>query len=155
MEMEFYKEYMSKDAEILLFGVGSIASECREAVNLLREEGLKVGLISLKLYRPFPVNHLRKAFSKCQTVVVFDRDIGYGYEGILAYELKAAMYAADNHPLITGYIVGLGGRDVDADQIMKGVHDVVNEPDKEALQKNTHTRYLGLKLADLGYKEDE
>ena len=64
---------------------------------------------------------MREAFSSCQTVVVFDRDVGYGYEGILCYELKAALYGAANQPFIKGYIVGLGGRDVTPEQLRFGI----------------------------------
>ena len=103
-----YKGYRHEDASILLFAVGAVASECRNIVDELREDGIAIGLISLKVFRPFPVRYMREAFSSCQTVVVFDRDVGYGYEGILCYELKAALYGAANQPFIKGYIVGLG-----------------------------------------------
>jgi pyruvate/2-oxoacid:ferredoxin oxidoreductase alpha subunit len=145
-----YKGYMNEDAEILIFAVSSIASEARLAIDQLRKQGIKIGLISLKVFRPFPVLHLREAFKSCSTIVVFDRDVGYGYEGILAYELKAAMYGSNNHPYIKGFIVGLGGRDVVTDNLVYGVNKTL----EFAKEKNydPRTEFIGGKLEDLGFK---
>ncbi|GAH14463.1 unnamed protein product, partial [marine sediment metagenome] len=148
-----YKAYKADDAEILIFAVASVASESRGVVDRLREEGLKIGLISLKLFRPFPVKYLREAFSKAKLVVVFDRDIGYGYEGILSYELKAALYPSENRPVIRGFIVGLGGRDITPEDLIGGVKKAVSEKDDRNVQMATHTDFIGLKLDQLGFKK--
>ncbi len=150
-----YKAYKAEDAEVLMFGVGSVASESRCAVDELRKQGLKVGLISLKLYRPFPVVHLRKAFEQCKLVVVFDRDIGYGFEGILAYELKAALYPLEKRPIVRGFIVGLGGRNITHDELAQGVMKAIEEKDDREIQLDPRTDYIGLKLNELGFKEEE
>ncbi|MHA1519909.1 MAG: pyruvate ferredoxin oxidoreductase [Promethearchaeota archaeon] len=150
-----YKPYQADDAEVLMFAVGSVASESRGVVDSLRIEGLKVGLISLKLYRPFPIEYLRKAFSKVKLVVVFDRDVGYGVEGILCAELKTALYAADHRPKIRGFIVGLGGRDITADQLIDGVKLAIQEQDSREVEKNTHVEFIGLHLEELGFKKEE
>lgn len=150
-----YKPYKADDAEVLIFAVASVASESRGVVDKLREEGLKVGLISLKLYRPFPIKHLREAFSKAKLVVVFDRDVGYGMEGILAAELKSALYAADHHPVIRGFIVGLGGRDITADQLIHGVKTAIAEKDNRAVQQDTHVDFIGVQLEGLGLKKED
>lgn len=150
-----YKPYMADDAEVLIFGVGSVASESRGVVDMLRAEGIKVGLISLKLYRPFPIAHLRKAFSKAKLVVVFDRDVGYGMEGILCSELKSALYASDHHPIIRGFIVGLGGRDITADQLVQGVKQAIADQDDRSIQTDTHVDYIGLQLDELGFKKED
>ena len=149
-----YKAYNAEDAEVLIFGVGSVASESRGVVDSLRKEGLKVGLISLKLFRPFPVKYLREAFSNAKLIVVFDRDVGYGYEGILSYELKAALYAANNHPEIRSFIVGLGGRDVTHDDLYNGVKKSIAEQGNHDIQANVHTEFIGTQLEELGYKKE-
>jgi len=107
----------------------------------------------LKLFRPFPVKHLREAFSKAKLVVVFDRDIGYGHEGILAYELKAALYPSEHRPIIRGFIVGLGGRDITPEDLIGGVKKAVSEKDDRNVQLATHTDFIGLKLDQLGFKK--
>ncbi|MBY9013282.1 MAG: hypothetical protein KGD70_12990, partial [Candidatus Lokiarchaeota archaeon] len=106
------------------------------------------GLVSLKLFRPFPVSQLRELFDEAKLVVVFDRDIGYGYEGVLSYELKAALYGLKQAPFIKGFIVGLGGRDVTDQHITKGVTKAIKESKKGFISHETD--FIGLKLDDLG-----
>jgi pyruvate/2-oxoacid:ferredoxin oxidoreductase alpha subunit len=146
-----YKPYMADDADMLIFAVGSVASESRVVVDELREKGMKIGLISLKVFRPFPVKHMREAFSKCKLAIVFDRDVGYGFEGILCYELKAALYDSDIHPKVKGYIVGLGGRDVTVEQLIGGVEQAIATQDQKS--DEIHTEFLGTQLEELGFKK--
>ncbi|MHA1820556.1 MAG: pyruvate ferredoxin oxidoreductase [Promethearchaeota archaeon] len=142
-----YKTYKMEDAKIAIFAVMSVAAEARLAVDRLREEGLKVGLVSLKTFRPFPVAELRKAFKDVEKVAVFDRDIGYGTEGVLSYELKAALYNSGVAPEIYGFIIGLGGRDIMHSQIMYGVKKVekMKEPNKGPIK----TDFIGIELEGL------
>ncbi len=142
------KEIETDDAEIIILAMGSVASQSRVAIKKLRSEGLKVGLISLKLFRPFPSEELRHFFKDKEKVIVFDRDIGYGYEGVLSYELKASLYSLKNRPHIKGFIVGLGGRDVKTEQIIAGIHKALNEF-KQGIFTNK-TEFLGLRLDELG-----
>ncbi|MHA1472443.1 MAG: pyruvate ferredoxin oxidoreductase, partial [Promethearchaeota archaeon] len=149
-----YKTYLTEDADILIFAMGSVASQARNAIGQFRKDGLKVGLVSLKLFRPFPVSHLRELFEETKLVAVFDRDIGYGYEGVLSYELKAALYGLKKSPFIKGFIVGLGGRDVTDQHIIQGVNRAINESEKGILSHKTD--FIGLQLDDLGdYDEKE
>jgi len=143
-----YKTYLTEDADILIFSMGSVASQARNIISKLRKDGLKVGLVSLKLFRPFPASQLRKLFKDTKLIVVFDRDIGYGYEGVLSYELKAALYGLKQSPFIKGFIVGLGGRDVTDQHIIKGVNKAINESEKGIISHETD--FIGLKLENLG-----
>ncbi|MBN1551445.1 pyruvate ferredoxin oxidoreductase [bacterium] len=145
-----YTSYKIEDADILIFGIGSVASQSRMAVDQLRSEGIKAGLISLKLFRPFPVKHLREIFTRVPLVVVFDRDVAYGYEGVLAYELKAALYPCQNRPIIRSYIVGLGGRNIPTDTLTKAVKRAIKEKDDSSVQLDPHTDFLDLDLDRLG-----
>jgi pyruvate/2-oxoacid:ferredoxin oxidoreductase alpha subunit len=149
-----YKTYLTEDAEIIIFAMGSVASQAWNVISQLRKDGLKVGLVSLKLFRPFPASYLRKLFKDEKLVVVFDRDIGYGYEGVLSYELKAALYGLKQAPFIKGYIVGLGGRDVTDQHIIKGVTKAIKESEKGIISHETD--FLGLRLDRLSeYDEEE
>jgi len=85
-----FKAIETKDAEIIVYAMGSVASQARVAIKKLRKDGIKVGLVSLKTFRPYPAKILREFFKDHRFVVVFDREIGYGYEGVLSYELKSA-----------------------------------------------------------------
>ena len=143
-----YKTIQTEDADTIIFAMGSVASQARVAFKKLRAEGLKIGIVSLKLFRPFPHEDLRDFFKDKENIIVFDRDIGYGYEGVLSYELKAALYGLKNKPNIKGFIVGLGGRDVKTKHIITGVHKALDEF-KQGFFTNK-TDFLGLNLDELG-----
>ena len=96
---------------------------------------------------------LRELFKETKIIVVFDRDVGYGYEGVLSYELKAALYRLKEAPFIKGYIVGLGGRDVTDQHIKKGVSKAIKESEKGKISYETD--FIGVKLGDLSDYDEE
>jgi pyruvate/2-oxoacid:ferredoxin oxidoreductase alpha subunit len=106
--------YRCEDAEIALVTSGTITSTARHVVNQWRERGEKLGLVKVKLFRPFPSEALRQSLAGIPRVAVLDRNVSPGHSGIFAEELRAALYdlPAGIRPRIDGYIVGLGGRDV-------------------------------------------
>ncbi len=110
-------EYLTEDAEVYLVGMGSMASEATTAADMLREEGIKAGVVGVRVFRPFPAQSLREAFQKARGIVIFEKGISYGYEGALCSDLKAALYRAERQAPIHNYIAGLGGRDVKAREI--------------------------------------
>ncbi|MFX0041790.1 MAG: pyruvate ferredoxin oxidoreductase [Candidatus Hodarchaeota archaeon] len=142
-----FKTLDTKDADTIIFAMGSVASQARIALKKLRIEGLKVGLVSLRLFRPFPAEELRDFFKDKENIIVFDRDIGYGYEGVLSYELKAALYGLKSRPNIKGFIAGLGGRDIKTEHIISGVYKAL-KAFKQGIFTNK-TDFLGLKLDEL------
>ncbi|MFW9937642.1 MAG: transketolase C-terminal domain-containing protein [Candidatus Thorarchaeota archaeon] len=155
-----FKAIETKDAEIIIYAMGSVASQARVAIKKLRKDGIKVGLVSLKTFRPYPAAILRNFFQDHQLIVVFDREIGYGYEGVLCYELKSALYRLKNSPFIKGFIVGLGGRDVTNQHIIDGVKKAIKEEKIGEISQNTE--FLGLRLNELEnydehkyFKEDD
>ena len=101
-----------EDAEIIFATAGTTVSTCRQAVDRLRADGQKVGLLKLKMFRPFPIGFCRQILSGKQKLAVVDRNCSFGASGIFAQELRSALYAAKSPPQIFGYIAGLGGRDV-------------------------------------------
>jgi len=110
-------EYRTEDAELLLAGMGSVASEATKAADILREEGIKAGVVGVRVFRPFPAQELRAAFAGARGIVIFEKGISYGYEGPLCSELKAALYRAERQAPVHNYIAGLGGRDVKAREL--------------------------------------
>jgi pyruvate/2-oxoacid:ferredoxin oxidoreductase alpha subunit len=148
-----YKAIQTEDADVIVFAMGSVASQSRVAIKKLRQNGEKVGLVSLKTFRPYPANILKEFFKEKQIIVVFDRDIGYGYEGVLSYELKSALYGLKTSPYIKGFIVGLGGRDVTTDHILEGIQKA---KDQEKTGEISHTtEFLGLRLSELKDYDEE
>jgi pyruvate/2-oxoacid:ferredoxin oxidoreductase alpha subunit len=147
-----YKMYKTEDADTVIFAMGSVASQSRNAIDKMRKDGLKIGLVSLKLFRPFPASELREYFKQFDNVIVFDRDIGYGHEGVLAYELKAALYGIENPPFIKGFVIGLGGRNVSDDQIIYGVKQGLKYAENREI--SSKTEFIGLKLDELDFLKE-
>jgi pyruvate/2-oxoacid:ferredoxin oxidoreductase alpha subunit len=100
------------DAEVILITTGTVTSTSRQVVAELREKGEKVGLLKIKLFRPFPVNMLRERTASAGKVAVIDRNFSFGASGIFAQEVKAALCNVPGHPPVYGYVAGLGGRDI-------------------------------------------
>ena len=110
-------EYRTDDADLILAGMGSIASEATVAADRLREEGIKAGVVGIRSYRPFPKADVRNAFRNAKGIAIFEKSISYGYEGGLCSDLKAAFYGTAIKAPIHNYIAGLGGRDVKAREL--------------------------------------
>jgi pyruvate/2-oxoacid:ferredoxin oxidoreductase alpha subunit len=104
--------YLTEDAEVLLVTVGTITGTARAFVDEARKDGKKVGLLKMKMFRPFPEEEVRQALKGSKRVVVLDRNISFGGEGIFCQELKAALYGMEPRPEVVGVVAGLGGLDV-------------------------------------------
>jgi pyruvate ferredoxin oxidoreductase alpha subunit len=105
--------YKAEGAETLLLTMGSFSQTAEIAIDKMREEGKKVGLVTLRLWRPFPFEELRKSVGDAQVLVVFDRCLSYGGTGgPFCSEVKSALYAEKKRPGIVSFVGGMGGRDV-------------------------------------------
>ncbi len=105
--------FMAEDAEILLLTMGSFSQTAEVAIEKMRGEGKKVGLVKLRLWRPFPFEELREALRDAQLLVVFDRCLSYGGTGgPVCGEIKAALYGEEKKPRVVSFVGGLGGRDI-------------------------------------------
>jgi pyruvate/2-oxoacid:ferredoxin oxidoreductase alpha subunit len=116
---------MLEDAEIVIVTAGSITSTARIAIKTLREKGCRVGLLKIRLFRPFPVEEIQQALIGKKKIAVIDRNISLGSGGIFCQELRAALVHAPDHPLVFSYIAGVGGTDVDPEAIEKVALDVM------------------------------
>jgi pyruvate/2-oxoacid:ferredoxin oxidoreductase alpha subunit len=127
--------FMLDDAEIVLITAGSITSTARVAIKSLREDGYKVGLLKIRLFRPFPYEAVRGALLGKKKAGVIDRNISLGSGGIFCQELRGALSGMLSKPLIYSYIAGIGGTDVDVETIRKVAFDVIKrtEPHDEAI----------------------
>ena len=118
---------MLDDAEIVIVTAGSITSTARVAIKALREKGDRVGLLKLRLFRPFPVEAIQQALIGKKKIAVIDRNISLGGGGIFCQELRAALVHSPDHPLIFSYIAGIGGTDVNPEVIEKIALDVMKK----------------------------
>jgi len=112
--------YRLEDADCALVAMGSLASECKVAVEALRRRGHSCGLLRVRSFRPFPAREMREYLSSLRTVMVIDRDVSFGMEGALYTEVKAALYG-HGEPSLYGLVTGLGGRDVPYDLIAENM----------------------------------
>ncbi len=99
---------MLEDAEIVIVTAGSITSTARITIKRLREQGHRVGLLKIRLFRPFPVEEIQQALVGKRKIAVIDRNISLGSGGIFCQELRAALVHSSDHPLTFSYIAGVG-----------------------------------------------
>ncbi|MFZ2445948.1 MAG: transketolase C-terminal domain-containing protein [Syntrophobacteraceae bacterium] len=118
--------YRAEDADFLFVTMGSLASEASEIADALRQEGIRAGVLGVRIYRPFPADALIEAVSGRQAVAVLEKAISYGYEGPLMTELKAALYEGNGtRPALSNFIVGLGGKDVPAADLLDAARETI------------------------------
>jgi pyruvate ferredoxin oxidoreductase alpha subunit len=118
----FIERYMMDNAEVAIVGMGTLAMSVRVAVRKMRREGKKVGFVRVRWFRPFPAPELQEALASVRAVGVIDRDYAFGSpfnSGVLANELRAALYPAPNRPKVLSFIAGLGGREVTTDDVLE------------------------------------
>lgn len=119
---EAVQTYRTDDAEIALVTMGSMGETAEIAVNEMRKQGVKVGLIKIKLWRPFPFDDLKAAIKGIKTLVVTDRAVSFGGPGGPVFsEIRSALYDDPNRPNIVNYVIGLGGRDVQMEDFVEMV----------------------------------
>jgi pyruvate/2-oxoacid:ferredoxin oxidoreductase alpha subunit len=106
--------YRTDGADLLLVTSGTITSTAREVIDERRDAGERVGLVKVRMFRPFPTTALRSLLRGLPRIAVLDRNVSPGHGGIFAEEIRSALYdvPADDRPVLFGYVLGLGGRDV-------------------------------------------
>jgi len=106
--------YQHKQAKVLLLTMGSFSETAMMAIDKMRAEGSNVGLIKLRLWRPFPFEEIRQAVKGADVLVVLDRALSFGGPaGPVCSEIKAALYGEEERPKIVSFVGGLGGRAID------------------------------------------
>lgn len=108
------EEYRTEDADVVMVGAGTMVSTARDVVDKLRSEGHKVGLVKMRVFRPFPYEEFQSIAQNVDVIGVMDRSFTGGYGGAMFTEVKAAIYNTDARPKIKNYLIGIGGRDVTA-----------------------------------------
>jgi pyruvate ferredoxin oxidoreductase alpha subunit len=107
------ESYRTEGAKTLLFTMGSFSETAMTAIDKLQDEGQKIGLIRLRLWRPFPFAQLREAVTGAETLIVLDRALCVGGPGgPVVSEIRSALYDRSPHLKIVSFVGGLGGRDI-------------------------------------------
>ncbi len=142
-----FETYKLEDADVGLVVLASTAGTAKTAVDNLRQQGFKVGLLKPRVFRPFPAEELAGALQHLKAVAVMDRSISFGAmgnAGPLFLELLAALQVYGNGRIpVTNYIFGLGGRDIVPSQIETAFHDALKMADTG--QPERLVTYLGVR----------
>ncbi len=117
--------YLAEDAEVVLVTVGTADGAARLAVGALREQGLAAGCLRLGLVRPFPSKSLLKAVEGVKRLVVVDRDVSFGAEGIVAQEVKSCLYGRST-AMVNGFVAGIGGVDITVEGLVGMTHQALS-----------------------------
>ncbi len=135
----FFEKYKMEDADAVLVTMSSAAGTTRAVVDRMRADGKKVGLLRIRLFRPFPFKEVAKALGKAKNVAVLDRSMSFGAHAPLYSEIMNAIYPMAKKPGLQSYTFGLGGRDL----LESHVEHVYNE--MLAGKVTDEKKYLGLR----------
>jgi len=136
------EEYLCENASFIAVSIGSLSYHLRDVVDTLRKEGIRVGVLSLHLYRPFPDKAIIEALKKAERIVVFEKALSYGNGGALYGDIKSALYDCNERPIIQSFILGLGGREIKTKDLYADLKEACTTPKPKIGESN----WIGLKL---------
>ncbi len=143
-EYGLFESYRMEDAERAVVLIGSAAGTTKDAVDRLREQGERVGLIKIRMFRPFPAEEIAKELKEVKAVAVMDRAEGYtNHGGPLGADVMAALFRARSTAHAINIVYGLGGRDVrveDMEKVFVELKQIINENDAGEMY-----RYMGIR----------
>lgn len=146
-EYSFFEEYQLSDAEIAIVCMNSTAGTTKFVVDNLRKQGIKAGLLKLRMFRPFPAEEIAQALSHIKAVAVLDKaDSLNAAGGALFEDITSAMYVNNKKVPMVNYIYGIGGRDTKADEIESVYQDLQTIVETGKIE-NPY-RYMGLRRKD-------
>ena len=143
-EYGLFEEYKTEDADYIMILIGSAAGTAKQAVDDLRAQGKKVGVIKLRVFRPFPAAELAEALKNCKAVAIMDRTESYnGNGGTLGSEIMAGLYRKKIMITAVNYIYGLAGRDFTVNE----VYDIFDELEDSVVNGTEieQFKYIGLR----------
>jgi pyruvate ferredoxin oxidoreductase alpha subunit len=138
------------DADVAIFALGTTVESARIAADKMREQGIKAGVISLRVFRPFPFNEVAEALKNVKAVATLDRSAPGGTFGALFNEVSASLLAHGQKPVMLNYIYGLGGRDTTI-EMLKEVYTQLDECAKAGKPVYPLQQFLGLRGPKLAF----
>ena len=139
-----FEEYKLEDADYAVVIIGSAAGTTKDTIDEMRKEGKKVGLLKIRVFRPFPGEEIAKALENIKAVAIMDRAESFSSQGgPLGAEVISSLYKANNNSKAINYVYGLGGRDVTVDDMRK-VFETLEEIDKSDEDFETY-RFMGVR----------
>jgi len=140
-----FEEYCLEDAEYAIVAIGSVCGTIKDAIDNLRAQGIKAGLLKLRVFRPFPGREMAQALRSCKSIAIMDRSESFSSQGgPLAAELSAALFQAKSQAEVIKIVYGLNGRDFtveDGEKLFADLKDIVQNGSKETEEY----RYIGVR----------
>lgn len=134
------ERYLCDDAEYVAVALGSMSNQIKDAVDELREEGIRAGLLALALYRPFPSQFIASELSGRKGVVVFEKALSPGNTGAVFGDVRATLYECSSRPFLRNYILGLGGRTYKTSDFI----DAIRESVENGSEQSPEPGWIGL-----------
>ena len=136
----YFEEYRIEDATAVIIVLASAAGTAKDAIDEMRIDGKKVGLLKPKLFRPFPYKEIRDAVKNIPVIGVLDRSISFGSYAPLYTEIRNSLFELENKPKLQSYIFGLGGKDIFKSDIKQIFEELLSGKVNPEEQK-----YIGLR----------
>jgi pyruvate ferredoxin oxidoreductase alpha subunit len=149
-EYKRVESYGMEDAEIAIVAFGTTYETAKVTIDLLREEGIKAGVISPRVFRPFPLVELAAQLQNVKAVACMDRSAPGGTVGALYNEVSGALFNFPNRPVLHNIIYGLGGRDMTV-KILSDIYRGLAEEAKTGKLNGTIQRFVGVRGPELNY----
>ncbi|EMZ41277.1 2-oxoacid:ferredoxin oxidoreductase subunit alpha [Helicobacter bilis] len=150
-----YKPVMSydmDDAEVAIFAIGTTAESARVAAKAMREQGIKAGVVTIHVLRPFPYKQVGEALKNAKAVAIMDKSSPAGAMGAMFNEVSAAIYqaATNNRPILSNYVYGLGERDLTQKDIRK-IYSELAENVKAGKLTHNAQQWICLRGKEMGF----
>ncbi|HRF55938.1 MAG TPA: 2-oxoacid:ferredoxin oxidoreductase subunit alpha [Campylobacterales bacterium] len=147
---KFVETYMSEDADEIVVAMGSVTGTLKLTINALRKEGKKVGLVAIRVLRPFPIEELAKVLKNAKSVAVLDRNAPMGTTGVIFNDICAIMLDNGIYVPVLNYTYGLGGRDTTIAHLTK-VYSDLEECAKAGKRVKPLIQHINLRGQELSF----
>lgn len=149
-EYDLVYKYKLDDADVAIVALGTTVESAKIAADNLREEGIKAGVLGIRVLRPFPYEEIADALSNVKAIAAMDRSAPGGAFGMLFNEIGAAMLASGKNPIVLNYIYGLGGRDTTIKELMD-IYKQLDDCAKSGERKYPLQQFIGLRGPKLSF----
>lgn len=134
--------YLTEDADYILITMGSISGLVRDTVDELRSEGIKAGVLKIRMIRPFPTEELIEHIKNAKAIGTLEKDISFGYEGTVYTNVNSAIYKGRIYIDSYDFIGGIGGRDISKEIIRQCYKAMIDQ------ERHELVRFVGLEVED-------
>ena len=150
-EYNLVEKYNMDDAEVAIVALGTTVESARVAAEAMRADGIKAGVISPRVFRPFPLEEIVEAIKDVKAIACMDRSAPGGTVGMLYNEFSGALFNTDKRPLIIDIIYGLGGRDTTVEDLKDIFKELKANADAGKIVSGKIQKFVGVRGPELGY----